>query len=184
MMQLLALLSAPILNLPVIRRIRRNHGLEHATIHILSQRVKNLSMAGRSTSTGFYLYGNVSTGEIEAAALEALRRMRGGEYGLAIHPNCGTGLVTAGFLTSVATLLGTTGMRNNFMDRLSRLPSIVLMSTFALILSQPLGLALQQHFTTLGDPGDTEIVNIDRSEFPIPIAGQRLTVHFVHTRSS
>ncbi len=70
------------------------------------------------------------------------------------------------------------------MDRLSRLPSIVLMSTFALILAQPLGLALQQHFTTLGDPGDTEIVNIDRSEFPIPIAGQRMTVHFVRTRSS
>ncbi len=75
MIQLLALISTPILNLPVIRRIRRNHGLEHATIHVLSQRVKNLSMAGRSTATGFYLYGNITTGEVEAAAWEALRRM-------------------------------------------------------------------------------------------------------------
>ena len=61
MIQFLALLAAPILNLPVIRRVRRNHGLEHATIHILSRKVKNLSMAGRSTMRGFYLYGNVAT---------------------------------------------------------------------------------------------------------------------------
>ncbi len=184
MIQFLAIVMAPVLNLPIVRRIRRNHGLEHATIHILSRKVKNLSMAGRSTATGFYLYGDVSTPEIEAAVREALLRMRAGEYGLAIHPNCGTGLVTAGLLTSFATLLSTAGMRNNLPDRLSRLPTIVLMSTLALILAQPLGLALQQHFTTLGDPGDTEIVDISRSEFPIPLAGQRMTVHFVHTRSN
>lgn len=184
MIQFLAILVAPLLNLPIIRRIRRNHGLEHATIHILSHKVKNMSMAGRSTSTGFYLYGNVATADIEAAVNEALRRMRSGEYGLAIHPNCGTGLVTAGFLTSITALLATTGMRNSFVDRLSRLPSIVMLSTFALILSQPLGLALQQHFTTLGDPGDTEIVDISRSEFPIPLGGQRMTVHFVRTHSN
>jgi len=183
MIQFLAILAAPFLNIPLIRRIRRNHGLEHATIHILSRKVKNLSLAGRSTSTGFYLYGNVSTDEIETAVGEALRRMQDGEHGLAIHPNCGTGLVTAGLLTSVATLIGTTGMRRGFVERLSRLPTIVMLSTMSLILSQPLGLALQQHFTTLGDPGNLEIVNISRSEFPIPLAGQRLTVHFVRTIS-
>ena len=183
MIQFFSILAAPLLNLPIIRRIRRNHGLEHATIHILSHKLKNMSMAGRSTATGFYLYGNVPTRELEAAVNEALRRMRSGEQNLAIHPNCGTGLVTAGFLTSISALLGTTGMRNSITDRLSRLPSIVLMSTFALIISQPLGLALQQHFTTLGDPGDTEVVSIDRSEFPVPLGGQRLTVHFVRTHS-
>lgn len=183
MIQFFAILMAPLLNLPIVRRIRRNHGFEHATIHILSRKVKNLSMAGRSTATGFYLYGNVSTPEIEAAVQEALGRMRSGEYGLAIHPNCGTGLVTAGFLTSITTLMGTAGMGNNLLNRLSRLPTIVLMSTFALIISQPLGLALQQHITTLGDLGDTEVLDISRSEFPIPLAGQRMTVHFVHTHS-
>jgi hypothetical protein len=184
MIQFLAIFAAPILNMPVIRRIRRNHGLEHATIHVLSRDVKNLSMAGRSTITGFYLYGNVTTPEVEAAVREALQRMHNGEYGLAIHPNCGTGLVTAGFLTSIASLAGTAGMKRGFMERLSRLPTIVLLSTMALIVSQPLGLSLQQHFTTLGDLGDMEVVNISRSEFPIPLGGQRMTVHFVHTRSS
>lgn len=181
MLQFLAILAAPLLNLRIIRRVRRNHGLEHATIHVLSQKVKNLSMAGRSTNTGFYLYGNVSTKEIEVAVYEALNRMRNGEQRLAIHPNCGTGLVTAGLMTSLATLIGTTGMRDGFLQKLSRLPTIILLSTLSLMLSQPLGLALQLHFTTLGDPGNLEVVNISRSEFPIPIAGQRLTVHFVRT---
>ncbi len=181
MIQYLALLAAPLLNLRIIRRIRRNHGLEHATIHLLSRKIKNLNMAGRSTASGFYLYGNVSTEEVEQAANEALRRMRAGEHGLAIHPNCGTGLVTAGIMTSMATLAGTAGMKRGVVDRLSRLPSVILLSTLALIAAQPLGLALQYYFTTLGDPGDLQIVNVRRYEFTVPIAGQRLTVHFVKT---
>ncbi|NDJ76239.1 MAG: hypothetical protein GYB65_08260 [Chloroflexi bacterium] len=181
MIQYLAILAAPFLNLPTIRRIRRNHGLEHATIHLLSRQVKNLSMAGRSIASGFYLYGNVSTEEIEKAVHEALDRMRNGEHRLAIHPNCGTGLVTAGIMSGLATLVGTTGMKQGVMERLARFPTIVLLSTFSLIVSQPLGLAFQQHFTTLGEPGDLAVVNITRSEFPIPLGGQRLTVHFVRT---
>jgi hypothetical protein len=181
MIQFLAVMAAPILNLTPIRRIRRNHGLEHATIHVLSQKTRNQSMAGRSTMMGFYLYGNLTAEQIELAAHEALQRMRQGEHGLAIHPNCGTGLVTAGVMTSFAALTGTAGMKPSFLDRLSRLPTIILLSTLSLILSQPLGLALQQHFTTLGDPGDMVIDGVTRSEFSLPIIGQRLTVHFVRT---
>ncbi len=184
MVQLLALLVTPFLKLPFVRRVRRNHGLEHATLHVLSRRLKDLTLAGRSTMTGFYLYGNVSTADVEAAVQEALFRLRGGEHNLAIHPNCGTGLVTAGLLTGVAALAGTAGTRNTLKDRLSRLPSVILLSTFALVIARPLGLVLQQYFTTSGDPADTEIVNIERSEMTLPFAGQRLTVHFVRTRSS
>jgi uncharacterized protein YqhQ len=183
MIQFLALLAAPFLNIPIIRRIRRNHGLEHATIHVLSAKTKNLSIAGRSTMGGFYLYGNVSTHDVEAAARQALARMQNGEHSLAIHPNCGTGLVTAGVLTSLAALAGTSNMKNSVPDRLARLPSIILLSTLSLIVAQPLGLALQHHFTTLGDPGSMEVVDVSRSEFPVPVGGQRLTVHFVHTRA-
>ena len=183
MIRFLALLVTPFLELPFVRRVRRNHGLEHATIHVLSRRLKDLTLAGRSTMTGFYLYGNVPTADVEAAAQEALHRLRGGEHGLAIHPNCGTGLVTAGLLTGVAALAGTKGMRDTFKDRLSRLPSVILLSTFALVVAQPLGLILQQYFTTSGDPGDTEIVDVQRSEMLLPFAGKPLTVHFVRTRS-
>ena len=131
--------------------------------------------------SGFYLYGNISTEEIESAANEALQRMQNGEHGLAVHPNCGTGLVTAGVLTSLAAFAGTTGMKHTFADRISRLPTVILLSILSLIVSQPIGLSLQQHFTTLGEPGNLEIVNISRHEFPMPLAGQRMTVHFVKT---
>ena len=117
MIQFLALLATRFSIFRSIRRVRRNHGLEHATIHVLSRKVKNLSMAGRSTVTGFYLYGNVTTEEVESAVREALQRMRNGEHGLAIHPNCGTGLVTAGLLTSLATLVGTSGMKSGFVEK-------------------------------------------------------------------
>src|SRR5581483_6864729 len=87
----LAELSQPFLNLPYVRRTRRNHGLEHATVHVL-----NKPVSGRSDAGGFWLMGDVSTSEVEAAAREALRRMQNGEHQLAVHPNCGTGLVTTG----------------------------------------------------------------------------------------
>ena len=85
-----------LLALPVIDRTRRNHGLEHATITLLSQRQRGLSMVGRSTPNGFYLYGDVSTEALAEAAAAALARMRAGEHHLAVHPNCGTNFVTAG----------------------------------------------------------------------------------------
>lgn len=182
MIPFLALLAAPILNFPLVRRIRRNHGLEHATIHMLSRQMKTTGMAGRATLTGFYLYGNIATEDVERSALEALRRMQAGEHGLAVHPNCGTGLVTAGVLTSLAALAGTAGTRQGLVEKAARLPTMVLLSVVSLLLAQPLGLSIQQHFTTLGDPGNTEIVEVSRSDVQVPMAGQRLTVHFVRTR--
>ncbi|MER3469342.1 MAG: hypothetical protein C4314_05250, partial [Thermoflexus sp.] len=59
-----------------VRRIRRNHALEHATVHLLSQRFPGQPMAGRSTPSGFYLYGNVPMEAVVAAAHEALERLR------------------------------------------------------------------------------------------------------------
>ena len=50
-----------LLGIPAVDRTRRNHGLEHATITILSQRIRGVSLVGRSTPNGFHLYGNVST---------------------------------------------------------------------------------------------------------------------------
>ena len=51
MLKQLATAAQPVLDLPLIRRTRRNHGLEHATIHMLSNRIKTLQIAGRSTDS-------------------------------------------------------------------------------------------------------------------------------------
>jgi hypothetical protein len=78
-----------ILDLPFILETRRNHALEHATLHMLAHTHK-INMAGHSNPTGFFIFGEVRTDEIRAAVDEAYSRLRSGEKGLAIHPGCGT----------------------------------------------------------------------------------------------
>ena len=49
------------------------------------------------------LLGDVPTEQVESAVREALQRLKAGERGLAVHPNCGTNLATTGLLaTSLA----------------------------------------------------------------------------------
>ncbi|NWF71157.1 MAG: hypothetical protein HXY40_18905 [Chloroflexi bacterium] len=182
MIEQLAAALRPFLELPMVRRTRRNHGLEHATIHVLSGRVKNLRMSGRSTDAGFFLFGDVPTEMIENAARDALRRMRGGEHGLALHPNCGTNYVTAGALTTfVALLTMGIGPRRSVLERV---PLVMLLMILAVLFAQPLGMSLQKHITTEGDPGDLEIVEITRRETRLPLGDQTMIVHTVRTQSS
>lgn len=182
MIEQFARVMQPLLDLPVLRRTRRNHGLEHATITILSGRVRNLRMAGRSDAGGYMLIGDVPTESIEQAAQDALRRLQNGESKLAVHPNCGTNLVTTALLTSVAAMMGLTGT-----DRrgwFGRLPVVMALVIVAGILSQPLGLSLQRHITTDGDPADLEIINITRHQMRMPMGAKTMVVHRVNTRSS
>jgi hypothetical protein len=182
MIEQIARLLRPALEFPLIRRTRRNHGLEHATIHVLSARIKNLRMSGRSTDSGFFLFGDVPTEQIESAVRDALRRMQGGEHSLAVHPNCGTNYVTAGAMTTMVAAATMTGSsRRNVVDRL---PLVMLMMMFAVLFSQPVGMSLQKYITTEGDPGNLEVVDITRRESKFPIGGSAVIVHTVHTRSS
>jgi hypothetical protein len=146
-------------NSSLITRIQRNHGLEHATIHILSRRNGNLSLVGRSDWNGFTLYGPVDTSEVKHAAQEALRRLRQGEAELAVHPRCGTMVATTGLLTGLAAFIA---IRLDGRGRFSwaSIPAAILAATLAAIVAQPLGLLLQERFTTTGQPGDMEIKNV------------------------
>lgn len=166
------------LDIPFIRRVRRNHGFEHATIHLLSRQVSGLRMVGRSDSGGFWLYGEVSTEDVRDCADRALARLRAGEHQLAIHPNCGTNLVTVALLGSVATLFALIGSERERFGKISRLPMIAMALMFAAIVGQPLGHSIQEHVTTMGDPGDLEIIDIRSTR------QGNLTVHRVFTRSS
>ena len=176
----LALFAAPLLRSPYVLRTRRNHGLEHATIHILSRGQYRLS--GRSHDNGFVLIGAVPTEEVESAAQEALQRMKAGEHKLAVHPNCGTNLVTFGFLATLLAWLGFGGQsRRRGGQRFSMM--MALMMGIAL-LSTPLGMNLQKHFTTEGDLGDMEVISVTLETVSIPFSGRQLTLHRVLTRQS
>ncbi len=180
MIEQLAELAQPILEWSIIRRVRRNHGLEHATIHILADRVRGARMAGRSNESGFVVVGDVPTEKVEAAVHEALHRMRNGEHKLAIHPNCGTNLVTAGGLTTLVALVGLRS--SNSKSALERLPLIMTLMMLAVLFSQPLGMSLQEHFTTKGDPGEMEVVSVTRRRIQTPFSANALTIHQVVTR--
>lgn len=171
-------LLAPVLDSAFIRRVRRNHGLEHATIHLLSQRIPNLRMVGRSDAGGFWLYGDVPTEEVRRQAAQALQRMRGGEHQLAIHPNCGTNFVTVALLGTAAVLAALIGSERERFGKLTRIPLIATVLLGAAVLGQPLGMRVQQHVTTLGEPGDLEIVAVRQ------VGTGGMTTHRVETRSS
>lgn len=144
-------------------RVRRNHALEHATIHVLSARFPRTPIAGRADGRGFYLFGSLPSEAIVEAATEALTRMRAGEHHLAVHPNCGTNLLTAGALAGTASFFSLQGSRNErWRERMERLPLAIVSTVFALIVAQPLGVALQKYVTTKGDLGSLEILKVKR----------------------
>lgn len=149
-----------ILNSPIISRIRRNHGLEHASLHVLSKHHSSKSIGGYSDFNGFWLVGDLTTDQIQNGVTEALTRMKKGEHHLAVHPNCGTNFATAGTLAGLAGVMGLIGVGSRKRDKLERLPLVATLATLALILAQPLGLSLQKHITTSGIPGNLEILEI------------------------
>jgi Domain of unknown function (DUF6391) len=144
-------------DIPVISTIRRNHGLEHATIHVLTSRFPRLSMVGHATVSGFNLYGEVETAQVETAANEALARIRAGESRLVIHPNCGTNFATAGMVAGLAAWLASMG-RGGF----NKLPRMMLASTVGLLFAMPLGLRVQEHITTSAVVGAAAILGVTR----------------------
>ena len=153
-------LISSILHISWVDRIRRNHGLEHATLHVLSQRYPRQPMAGRSSTWGFWLIGEVPTEAVTSAVQEALARLKAGERHLAVHPNCGTNFATSGTLAGVAGAMAMFGAGQRLRDKLERLPLAASFATLALIISQPLALSVQAHITTSGVPGDLEVARI------------------------
>lgn len=147
-----------ILDLPLILETRRNHALEHATLHMLS-RARKGNMAGHSNPTGFYLLGNFSTAEVWSAATEALTRLRGGESGLAVHAGCGTNLATSALLAGTFAWLPLRGTKSTFW-RLLLLPLALIFAAIGYSLSRPLGPWLQKYITTEADLGDMQIIDI------------------------
>ncbi len=148
-----------LLQAPYVSETRRNHALEHASIHILSARFPGRALAGHSNPTGFFLIGELPTEHVREAVTEALTRLQNGESELAIHPSCGTNYIVSGGLAALFAFVGMLGTKNN-RQRLERLPLLVLLSALAYMISQPLGPALQKQVTTDANPNGLTIVDI------------------------
>ena len=76
--------------LTILQKIRQNHAIEHAAMHIIARRVPELFLVAHSDWAGFTVYGQVETPALIDAVAEGLHRLRDGEASLAIHQRCGT----------------------------------------------------------------------------------------------
>jgi hypothetical protein len=138
-------------------RVRRNHALEHATLHVLARDYPDLNLVGRSDWRGFLIYGEVPTEVLERAAQEGYRRLQAGEAALSVHPRCGTNMVVTFLLTGAAVLIGLLGSQGN---RRRRWPLTGLAVFGALALSAPLGPAVQRTMTTNADMTDVSLGSV------------------------
>jgi len=158
-------------NLDFLRKIRRNHALEHATITIAHSKMNEPGvLGGNSTQWGFFVYGDVPTDVLSKAAEEALDRLQAGEKELAVSPYCGTNLVVTATLTGLACAwaLGSE-------QRWRKLPAVVTAALAALVVARPIGHQVQKHFTTSGVVGQLSIRDISH------MGAGGLTVHRVRT---
>ena len=157
------------------RHTRQHHAIEHATLHLLAQRLPHARLVGLSDPYGFTIFGDVEPSTVQRAAGDALLRLQAGERHLAIHPNCGTNFVTGGVLAGAAAGVAMLGAGRRVRSQLDRLPLAMMLATAALILAQPLGLKLQEVVTTSGEPGDLRVVEIRQQK------RGKLTTHRVIT---
>ncbi len=136
------------------RILRRNHALEHATIVVMMQREPGRRFNGFSDDDGFFVQGVRSTDDVDGAAREALKRLKAGEKGLAVHRNCGTTIVAANMLAAVFFLaaLGV-GLYLGWPLYLLILGGLAL----SLLLRVPLSLLLQRFVTTDSDLSNAEV---------------------------
>ena len=136
--------------------LRRNHALEHATIVVMVEREPGRRLNGFSDDDGFFVQGVRSIAEVESAAREALRRLRAGEKGLALHRNCGTTIVAANLLAAIfflgALCLGFALLGGQWLYLL-----IVGGVVLAFALRVPLSLLLQRFVTTDADLTNAEV---------------------------
>ena len=155
----------------VLRKVRRNHALEHATIAVLMERGARPPLAGYSLPTGYLLYGRVLTEAASEAAAEALERLRSGESELAVSPYCGSNLVVGAAIAGLfsALVLYPSGRR------VKRIPLVAAGAVLGALAGRPIGQEAQRRYTILADVGTTEITGVHRFE----LGGH--TVHWIGT---
>jgi|YNPNPStandDraft_1061719.scaffolds.fasta_scaffold28967_2 hypothetical protein len=164
-----------ILDLPLLSRLRRNHALEHATISLLAQRFPRQPLAGYSFPGGFIVLGEVPAEAVRSAALEALTRLQNGEWQLAIHPYCGTNLLTTALLAGLLGWLSLAGARTR-KEKLAAFPLTIGLVMTGIVVSQPLGPLIQKHVTTCSNPQRLSIVDV------VPLRIGRRLFHRVLTQ--
>jgi len=148
--------------------VRRNHALEHATLHVIAQSHPQIRLAGHSDAEGLYIIGDISTQELYAALEEARQRLQAGEHHLAVHPNCGTNLVISGGLAAIAGALAIRRMKaKSLWEWLDQWAFVMLLGVIALSVAQPLGIMAQERVTTNAELQGLKVFSIVSYDHPL-----------------
>ncbi len=142
----------------IIDRIRRNHGLEHATVAMMLAHQGPMRIVGRSDHGGFYIYANIETARLRSYAEEALVRLQRGEEHLAVSPMCGTNIAVAGVLAGFTSYLALRSS-DGHVDGITR---AIVASIVSVVASQPLGRLVQKYATTSPELAGVRITSVDR----------------------
>jgi hypothetical protein len=148
----------------VVQRTRQHHALEHATIHMLSARFPQQNFTGFSDPFGFTIVGDVTEPDMRRAVGDALLRLQAGESKWAMHPNCGTNLLTTAAAATLAALAGASLRRTPF----ERFVFGLCCALPAIVAARPVGYWFQG-FTTLADVADRWVAEIQ----PVRVLGRR-----------
>ena len=158
----------------ILRRVRVNHGLEHATITTLIGQGVPTPLGGYSTANGFYVYGRLTTEQLRDAVEIARGAMVQGARDLAVSPYCGTNLAIGATVAGlVSGLLSGRSSRNR-----RRLPALAAGIAVSMLVSRPLGAWVQRRFTTSGEVDGLNVTGIRR------LKGGTFTLHRVATRQT
>ena len=153
-----------ILNQQVPARVRNNHALEHATLHVLQGMGVSTSLGGISDAGGFWIFGDIDTETLAEAAQAALQRLANGESELAVHPNCGTNLAIGALSAGGMAWLSMLGTKGRVGRRIRRLPVAVLMGLIGYQVAKPLGPKVQEQITTNADVSGLKVVDVVRHD--------------------
>jgi hypothetical protein len=132
-------------------RVRSNHALEHATLHVLQEKGIKSPLGGLSDGGGFWIYGDVKTDTLYEACQEGLTRLINGENNLAVHPNCGTNIAVRGLAAGGLAWIGMLGTGGKLTKKIRRFPIAALMGIIGYQIARPYGPTLQKKITTNAD---------------------------------
>ena len=156
---------------------RRNHALEHATIHFL-EAGRNRRLSGRATRDGFRVCGRSSPHEIKKAFERVRRVVRDGDSLPYISPRCGSNVVTALGL-ALLLLLSLAGVSLVIQPPLIiRAAALLGVVVFFVAMRRGIGNLIQRRFFMSTDFADVSLREV--REVPAGPLDRR-PVHFVAT---
>lgn len=143
-----------------LTRTRKNHAVEHATIHLLSKMLPGHRFSGVSVPTGFWIMGVADLEDIRKAAEVGLARLMNGETRLAVHPSCGTNIAVTALISAAASLTAMELRDDEECSLSDTFGSLVAGGVIGAFAGRPLGPRAQKYVTTDADVRGMSIAGI------------------------